>query len=392
MESTVLGTPLTLSTVDTGTTPISLPQSHVALVAAKAIIALALMTLVWLIRMVMIAHGIQRILQDVEDTILQISLQAMRAVLVTVEMMEIDKMITTILTFMKIVKMILLPLIHMEMVALGTLKTRPDVELMMIQTLQLLKIAVPVAVELTMIATLVMRMRTMTTIVMMALQTKMDVLTTCLWLIPMAILAFTTVAIQVAVGTLMTMISFRQRPVVLVHLALTMKKMKTTSVKMIWQWPTTVDMDALSMISILITVEFTIATISQRVWLAVLVLEKVLKTPPVLILTLQLILMVMTAHGIQTIQEDVVITMIQTFWLQINAVLVVVAMSLIVLTPVLMITLLLTQMDSHAMLTLCSQMIVVRTMTMISPLLKLAVLVKICMIKITKLLLLFLAP
>jgi len=36
--------------------------------------------------------------------------------------------------------------------------------------------------------------------------------------------------------------------------------------------------------------------------------------------------MVMTAHGIQTIQEDVVITMIQTFWLQINAVLVVVAM------------------------------------------------------------------
>jgi|TARA_B110000285_G_scaffold92024_1_gene105425 hypothetical protein len=151
-------------------------------------------------------------------------------------------------------------------------------------------------------------------------------------------------------------------------------------------------MDALSMISILITVEFTIATISQRVWLAVLVLEKVLKTPPVLILTLQLILMVMTAHGIQTIQEDVVITMIQTFWLQINAVLVVVAMSLIVLTPVLMITLLLTQMDSHAMLTLCSQMIVVRTMTMISPLLKLAVLVKICMIKITKLLLLFLAP
>ena len=67
------------------------------------------------------------------------------------------------------------------------------------------------------------------------------------------------------------------------------------------------------MISILITVEFTIATISQRVWLAVLVLEKVLKTPPVLILTLQLILMVMTAHGIQTIQEDVVITMIQTF-------------------------------------------------------------------------------
>lgn len=146
------------------------------------------------------------------------------------------------------------------------------------------------------------------------------------------------------------------------------------------------------MISILITVEFTIATISQRVWLAVLVLEKVLKTPPVLILTLQLILMVMTAHGIQTIQEDVVITMIQTFWLQINAVLVVVAMSLIVLTPVLMITLLLTQMDSHAMLTLCSQMIVVRTMTMISPLLKLAVLVKICMIKITKLLLLFLAP
>jgi hypothetical protein len=392
MESTVLGTPLTLSTVDTGTTPISLPQSHVALVAAKAIIALALMTLVWLIRMVMIAHGIQRILQDVEDTILQISLQAMRAVLVTVEMMEIDKMITTILTFMKIVKMILLPLIHMEMVALGTLKTHPDVELMMIQTLQLLKIAVPVAVELTMIATLVMRMRTMTTIVMMALQTKMDVLTTCLWLIPMAILAFTTVAIQVAVGTLMTMISFRQRPVVLVHLALTMKKMKTTSVKMIWQWPTTVDMDALSMISILITVEFTIATISQRVWLAVLVLEKVLKTPPVLILTLQLILMVMTAHGIQTIQEDVVITMIQTFWLQINAVLVVVAMSLIVLTPVLMITLLLTQMDSHAMLTLCSQMIVVRTMTMISPLLKLAVLVKICMIKITKLLLLFLAP
>lgn len=180
MESTVLGTPLTLSTVDTGTTPISLPQSHVALVAAKAIIALALMTLVWLIRMVMIAHGIQRILQDVEDTILQISLQAMRAVLVTVEMMEIDKMITTILTFMKIVKMILLPLIHMEMVALGTLKTRPDVELMMIQTLQLLKIAVPVAVELTMVATLVMRMRTMTTIVMMALQTKMDVLTTCL--------------------------------------------------------------------------------------------------------------------------------------------------------------------------------------------------------------------
>jgi len=151
-------------------------------------------------------------------------------------------------------------------------------------------------------------------------------------------------------------------------------------------------MDALSMISILITVEFMIATISQRVWLAVLVLEKVLKTPPVLILTLQLILMVMTAHGIQTIQEDVVITMIQTFWLQINAVLVVVAMSLIVLTPVLMITLLLTQMDSHAMLTLCSQMIVVRTMTMISPLLKLAVLVKICMIKITKLLLLFLAP
>lgn len=146
------------------------------------------------------------------------------------------------------------------------------------------------------------------------------------------------------------------------------------------------------MISILITVEFTIATISQRVWLAVLVLEKVLKTPPVLILTLQLILMVMTAHGIQTILEDVVITMIQTFWLQINAVLVVVAMSLIVLTPVLMITLLLTQMDSHAMLTLCSQMIVVRTMTMISPLLKLAVLVKICMIKITKLLLLFLAP
>jgi len=146
------------------------------------------------------------------------------------------------------------------------------------------------------------------------------------------------------------------------------------------------------MISILITVEFMIATISQRVWLAVLVLEKVLKTPPVLILTLQLILMVMTAHGIQTIQEDVVITMIQTFWLQINAVLVVVAMSLIVLTPVLMITLLLTQMDSHAMLTLCSQMIVVRTMTMISPLLKLAVLVKICMIKITKLLLLFLAP
>jgi len=85
-------------------------------------------------------------------------------------------------------------------------------------------------------------------------------------------------------------------------------------------------MDALSMISILITVEFTIATISQRVWLAVLVLEKVLKTPPVLILTLQLILMVMTAHGIQTIQEDVVITMIQTFWLQINAVLVVEAM------------------------------------------------------------------
>lgn len=146
------------------------------------------------------------------------------------------------------------------------------------------------------------------------------------------------------------------------------------------------------MISILITVEFTIATISQRVWLAVLVLEKVLKTPPVLILTLQLILMVMTAHGIQTILEDVVITMIQTFWLQINAVPVVVAMSLIVLTPVLMITLLLTQMDSHAMLTLCSQMIVVRTMTMISPLLKLAVLVKICMIKITKLLLLFLAP
>ena len=67
------------------------------------------------------------------------------------------------------------------------------------------------------------------------------------------------------------------------------------------------------MISILITVEFTIATISQRVWLAVLVLEKVLKTPPVLILTLQLILMVMTAHGIQTILEDVVITMIQTF-------------------------------------------------------------------------------
>jgi len=56
------------------------------------------------------------------------------------------------------------------------------------------------------------------------------------------------------------------------------------------------------------------------------VLEKVLKTPPVLILTLQLILMVMTAHGIQTIQEDAVITMIQTFWLQINAVLVVVAM------------------------------------------------------------------
>lgn len=146
------------------------------------------------------------------------------------------------------------------------------------------------------------------------------------------------------------------------------------------------------MISILITVEFTIATISQRVWLAVLVLEKVLKTPPVLILTLQLILMVMTAHGIQTILEDVVITMIQTFWLQINAVPVVVAMSLIVLTPVLMITLLLTQMDSHAMLTLCSQMIVVRTMTMISPLLKHAVLVKICMIKITKLLLLFLAP
>ena len=72
-------------------------------------------------------------------------------------------------------------------------------------------------------------------------------------------------------------------------------------------------MDALSMISILITAEFTIATISQRVWLAVLVLEKVLKTPPVLILTLQLILMVMTAHGIQTILEDVVITMIQTF-------------------------------------------------------------------------------
>lgn len=135
-----------------------------------------------------------------------------------------------------------------------------------------------------------------------------------------------------------------------------------------------------------------IATISLRVWLVVLVLEKVLKTPPVLIITPQLILMVMTAHGIQTIQEDVVITMIQTFWLQINAVLVVVAMSLIVLTPVLMITLLLTQMDSHAMLTLCSQMIVVRTMTMISPLLKLAVLVKICMIKITKLLLLFLAP
>jgi len=151
-------------------------------------------------------------------------------------------------------------------------------------------------------------------------------------------------------------------------------------------------MDALSMISILITVEFMIATISLRVWLAVLVLEKVLKTPPVLILTLQLILMVMTAHGIQTIQEDVVITMIQTFWLQINAVLVVVAMSLIVLTPVLMITLLLTQMDSHAMLTLFSQMIVVRTMTMISPLLKHAVLVKICLIKMTKLLLLFLAP
>jgi len=182
MESTVLGTPLTLSTVDTGMTPISLPQKHVALVAAKEMIVLALMTLVWLMRMVMIAHGIQRILQDVEDTILQISLQAMRAVLVTVEMMEIDKMITTILTFMKIVKMILLPLIHTEMVALGTLKTHPDVELMMIQTLQLLKIAVPVAVELTMIATLVMRMRmrTMTTIVMMALQTKMDVLTTCL--------------------------------------------------------------------------------------------------------------------------------------------------------------------------------------------------------------------
>ena len=69
-----------------------------------------------------------------------------------------------------------------------------------------------------------------------------------------------------------------------------------------------------------------IATISLRVWLVVLVLEKVLKTPPVLIITPQLILMVMTAHGIQTIQEDVVITMIQTFWLQINAVLVVVAM------------------------------------------------------------------
>ena len=147
MESTVLGTPLTLSTVDTGTTPISLPQSHVALVAAKEMMTLALMTLVWLMRMVMIAHGIQRILQDVEDTILQISLQAMRAVLVTVEMMEIDKMITTILTFMKIVKiMILLPLIHMEMVALGTLKTHPDVDFTMIQTSQLLKIAVLVVV------------------------------------------------------------------------------------------------------------------------------------------------------------------------------------------------------------------------------------------------------
>lgn len=66
-----------------------------------------------------------------------------------------------------------------------------------------------------------------------------------------------------------------------------------------------------------------------------------------------------------------------TSQLQLNAVLVVVAMLLVLRTPVLMITLSLTQGGSHVMLTLCSQVIVEGTMTMILLQLKPAAHVKI---------------
>jgi len=56
-----------------------------------------------------------------------------------------------------------------------------------------------------------------------------------------------------------------------------------------------------------------------------------------------------------------------TSQLQLNAVLVVVAMLLVLRTSVLMTSPFLTQVDSHVMLILCSQVIVVSTMTMILP-------------------------
>jgi len=90
-------------------------------------------------------------------------------------MMTTDRM-TMILIFMKIAKMIRLSLTHTEMVALGIIRMQVLAELLMIRTSPLMKLAVLVAVGMEIMT--ILRMTTMTIIIMMVNQTRMDVLMT----------------------------------------------------------------------------------------------------------------------------------------------------------------------------------------------------------------------
>jgi hypothetical protein len=124
-----------------------------------------------------IAHGTQTTQELVDHTILKISLLTTRVVHATGEvlMMTTDRM-TMILIFMKIAKMIRLSLTHTEMVALGIIRMQVLAELLMIRTSPLMKLAVLVAVGMEIMT--ILRMTTMTTIIMMVNQTRMDVLMT----------------------------------------------------------------------------------------------------------------------------------------------------------------------------------------------------------------------